>query len=144
MRLSRNLVRLSGGAFALLIALPLAQAVVLKDQGGLEVNITRVGDCTTLAKKGDTISVKYRGTLQSNGEEFDSSYGPGRTPFLFKLGGGEVIKGWDVGLEEMCLGEARTLVIPPEMGYGSRGAPPKIPPGATLGTGLCCAALRPS
>jgi FK506-binding protein 2 len=66
-----------------------------------------------------------------DGTEFDSSIGR-NDPFTFTLGVGQVIKGWDQGLLEMCEGEKRKLVIPSDLGYGDRGAPPKIPGGATL------------
>lgn len=72
----------------------------------------------------------YTGTLD-DGTEFDSSI-PRKEPFVFTLGVGQVIKGWDQGLLNMCEGEKRKLVIPPDLGYGERGAPPKIPGGATL------------
>ena len=71
----------------------------------------------------------YTGTL-TNGKQFDSSVG--RAPFEFTLGAGEVIKGWDKGLQGMCPGEERDLTIPPEDGYGEQGAGEDIPPGATL------------
>eukprot|EP00795_Rhopilema_esculentum_P003019 gene3019-1283_t len=66
-----------------------------------------------------------QGKLES-GSEFDSSI-PRGEPFVFTLGAGQVIKGWDQGLLNMCEGEKRKLVIPSELGYGSHGAPPKIP-----------------
>ncbi|XP_071487042.1 peptidyl-prolyl cis-trans isomerase FKBP2, partial [Diadema antillarum] len=66
-----------------------------------------------------------------DGTEFDSSI-PRNQPFDFTLGAGQVIKGWDQGLLNMCEGEKRKLVIPSDLGYGDRGAPPKIPGGATL------------
>jgi FK506-binding protein 2/FK506-binding protein 14 len=71
------------------------------------------------------------GTLFSDGEKFDSSRDRNQ-PFVFTLGIGQVIKGWDQGLLNMCPGDQRKLVIPPDMGYGDRGAGGKIPGGATL------------
>merc|ERR1719238_1465437 len=73
----------------------------------------------------------YRGTLHEDGSEFDSSYDRGE-PLSFTLGSGQVIKGWDQGLLGMCVGEKRKLVIPPELGYGATGAPPKIPGNSVL------------
>ncbi|RUS21694.1 FK506-binding protein 2B [Endogone sp. FLAS-F59071] len=90
-----------------------------------------VEECTTLSRDGATLSMHYTGTLFETGEKFDSSLDRNQ-PFEFKLGTGQVIKGWDQGLKKMCVGEKRRLVIPPDLGYGERGAPPKIPPGATL------------
>ena len=81
------------------------------------------------AVAGQTVSVNYRGSL-TNGKEFDSSYGRG--PFSFRLGGGQVIRGWDEGVAGMKVGGKRRLVIPPDLGYGSRGAGGVIPPDATL------------
>lgn len=72
----------------------------------------------------------YTGRLE-NGDQFDSSLDR-KEPFSFTLGAGQVIKGWDQGLLGMCEGEKRKLVIPPDMGYGERGAPPKIPPSSVL------------
>jgi FKBP-type peptidyl-prolyl cis-trans isomerase FkpA len=82
------------------------------------------------AKTGDAVSVHYTGWL-TDGTKFDSSVDRG-TPFEFPLGAGRVIKGWDEGVAGMKVGGKRKLTIPPELGYGDRGAPPKIPPGATL------------
>ena len=86
--------------------------------------------CTIKSRKGDTLHMHYTGKLE-DGTEFDSSI-PRGSPFVFTLGTGQVIKGWDQGLLGMCEGEKRKLVIPSDMGYGDRGAPPKIPGGATL------------
>lgn len=97
---------------------------------GLKVDTTLKVICSHPSTKGDKISMNYRGTLLSNGEEFDQSYKRGK-PFQFLLGSGMVIKGWDMGLLDMCPGEKRTLIIPPELGYGERGAGP-IPAGSTL------------
>ncbi|RDD44301.1 Peptidyl-prolyl cis-trans isomerase FKBP2 [Trichoplax sp. H2] len=91
----------------------------------------RIPDCKIRSKKGDTLHMHYTGTLKKDGTEFDSSIGRG-DPFVFKLGAGQVIKGWDQGLLRMCEGEKRRLIIPPNLGYGDSGAPPKIPGGATL------------
>ncbi|KAM7445019.1 FK506-binding protein 2A [Porites harrisoni] len=90
----------------------------------------RVENCATRSKSGDTLHMHYTGTLD-DGTEFDSSI-PRGEPFVFTLGVGQVIKGWDQGLLNMCEGEKRKLVIPSDLGYGDRGAPPKIPGGATL------------
>ncbi|KAK5012340.1 hypothetical protein LTR16_003657 [Cryomyces antarcticus] len=86
--------------------------------------------CARRTQNGDSISVNYRGTLASDGSEFDASYNRG-VPFTFTLGKGQVIQGWDRGLLDMCVGEARRLTIPPEMAYGDRNMG-IIPPGSTL------------
>lgn len=80
-------------------------------------------------KEGDTVSVHYIGTLQ-NGQQFDNSYLKGK-PFEFVLGDGQVIAGWDKGVEGMKVGGQRILVIPPELAYGVNGIGP-IPGNATL------------
>ncbi len=88
------------------------------------------------AVAGKTVEVHYTGWLfeasapKQRGKQFDSSVGRG--PFSFPLGGGRVIKGWDEGVVGMKVGGKRTLVIPPELGYGARGAGGVIPPNATL------------
>jgi peptidylprolyl isomerase/FKBP-type peptidyl-prolyl cis-trans isomerase FkpA len=83
------------------------------------------------AKTGDTVHVQYTGTLMS-GEKFDSSYDHGGDPFKFTLGQGQVIKGWDQGVPGMRVGGKRKLSIPPDLGYGASGSPPKIPANAGL------------
>ncbi len=85
-------------------------------------------------KQGQTCVMHYTGWLWVDGEKgakFDSSVDRGR-PFSFPLGQGRVIKGWDEGVASMQIGGKRTLLIPPELGYGARGAGGVIPPNATL------------
>ena len=84
-----------------------------------------------VAKAGDTVSVHYVGVAYSTGEEFDASWNRGE-PFAFPLGAGAVIAGWDRGVVGMKVGGRRRLVIPPDLGYGDRGAGAVIAPGETL------------
>lgn len=87
-----------------------------------------------MAKAGQTAVVHYTGWLYQGGRKgmkFDSSRDRGQ-PFAFPLGAGRVIKGWDEGVAGMKTGEQRTLIIPPQLGYGARGAGNVIPPNATL------------
>jgi len=81
------------------------------------------------AVAGNKVHVHYTGKLES-GKQFDSSVGG--EPFSFKLGGGQVIKGWDQGVAGMRVGGKRQLTIPPELAYGDRGFPGAIPPKSTL------------
>jgi peptidylprolyl isomerase len=83
------------------------------------------------AKPGQYVSVHYVGVAHSSGKEFDASYNRGEA-FQFPLGGGQVIAGWDEGVAGMQVGGTRRLVIPPQLGYGARGAGGVIPPNATL------------
>ncbi len=96
--------------------------------GAFEVTTVKEGSGEA-AKAGDIVSVHYTGTL-TDGTKFDSSRDRG-TPFTFTLGAGQVIKGWDQGVAGMKRGEQRKLVVPPEMGYGSR-AVSVIPANSTL------------
>ena len=100
---------------------------------GLQYEDTQVGDGAQ-AKSGQDARVHYTGWLYQDGvkgAKFDSSKDRGQ-PFEFELDGGMVIKGWDEGVQGMKVGGQRTLTIPPEMGYGKRGAGGVIPPNATL------------
>lgn len=83
------------------------------------------------AKAGDQVSVQYVGVLYDGGKQFDSSWDRGQ-PFDFQLGSGQVIPGWDQGVEGMKVGGRRELIIPPNLGYGAQGQPPTIPANATL------------
>jgi len=95
----------------------------------LEIEDQIVGDGEE-AMAGHTVEVHYTGWL-TDGTKFDSSHDRDQT-FSFKLGGGQVIAGWDKGVAGMKIGGARKLTIPPDMGYGERGAGGVIPPNATL------------
>jgi peptidylprolyl isomerase len=106
----------------------LSAATERTTDSGLRITDLEVGSGAE-ATAGNTVVVHYRGTLE-NGKEFDASYGRG--PFSFPLGGGRVIKGWDEGVAGMKVGGKRRLVIPPDLGYGARGAGGVIPPNATL------------
>lgn len=104
-----------------------------KSATGLEYEIIKEGTGATPAK-GQRVTVHYTGWLDENGKpgkKFDSSVDRG-TPFVFTLGVGQVIKGWDEGVATMKVGEKRRLIIPASLGYGSRGAGALIPGGATL------------
>jgi len=97
--------------------------------GQLQYEIIQEGK-GAVATAGSNVVVHYTGWLM-DGKKFDSSVDRNQ-PFRFKLGAGMVIKGWDQGVEGMKIGEKRVLVIPPELGYGARGAGGVIPPNATL------------
>jgi peptidylprolyl isomerase len=100
---------------------------------GLKITDIKVGTGAT-PRPGQTCVMHYTGWLYENGKKgskFDSSVDRGE-PFAFKIGAGEVIAGWDEGVATMKVGGKRTLIIPPALGYGSRGAGGVIPPNATL------------
>jgi peptidylprolyl isomerase len=123
------LVALSLVAFA---ASALAQTKPVTTASGLQYIDTKVG--TGASGAGKTATVHYTGWLYQNGQKgkkFDSSVDRGQ-PFSFPVGGGQVIKGWDEGVASMKVGGKRTLIIPPSLGYGARGAGGVIPPNATL------------
>ena len=100
---------------------------------GLKITDSKVGTGAT-PRPGQTCVMHYTGWLYQNGakgQKFDSSVDRGQ-PFEFPIGTGRVIKGWDEGVATMKVGGRRTLIIPPELGYGARGAGGVIPPNATL------------
>jgi len=106
---------------------------VIEMPNGLKYTDTKVGDGAE-ATAGKKVSVHYTGWLYNNGTKgakFDSSLDRGQ-PFQFALGAHQVIAGWDEGVAGMKVGGKRTLVIPPELGYGARGAGGVIPPNSTL------------
>ena len=97
-----------------------------------ELEITDISEGEGVeATSGKTVSVHYVGVAHSTGEEFDASYNRG-APLDFRLGVGQVISGWDTGVQGMKVGGRRKLVIPPHLGYGDRGAGGAIKPGETL------------
>ena len=101
--------------------------------GGTVATDTKVGS-GPVATPGTTVTVNYTGWLDAGGgkrgKQFDTSVG--KTPFVFPLGGGQVIPGWDAGVVGMKVGGKRTLIVPAAQGYGARGAGGDIPPNATL------------
>jgi peptidylprolyl isomerase len=110
-----------------------SESKMIKTASGLQYEDTKVGTGPS-PKSGQNCVMHYTGWLWENGakgKKFDSSLDRG-TPFTFPIGQGRVIKGWDEGVSTMKVGGKRTLLIPPDLGYGSRGAGGVIPPNATL------------
>jgi len=113
-----------------------AAAPEIAEEAKLQIDIIKNG-YGRAAEAGDLVTVHYTGWLydesapDNRGDKFDSSVDRG-DKFQFPLGAGRVIKGWDEGVAGMLIGETRVLTIPPNMGYGDRGAGAAIPPGATL------------
>jgi FKBP-type peptidyl-prolyl cis-trans isomerase len=135
------LIRFACAVLALAIAAvvtPLGRVDAANNQvvempNGLKYTDTKTGDGAA-ATPGNKVSVHYTGWLYNNGAKgtkFDSSVDRGQ-PFQFTLGAHQVIAGWDEGVAGMKVGGKRTLIIPPELGYGARGAGGVIPPNATL------------
>jgi len=106
-----------------------AAGQVVTTESGLHLDLV-VGGTGRQAKRGDTATVHYIGWL-ADGKKFDSSVDR-KEPFSFRVGAGQVIKGWDEGVGTMKVGGKRKLTIPPQLGYGTRGAGHIIPPNATL------------
>lgn len=96
----------------------------------LELEDLVVGDGEE-ATAGRTVHAHYVGVSWSTQQQFDASYDRGQ-PLSFRLGAGQVISGWDTGIQGMRVGGRRRITIPPHLGYGDRGAPPVIAPGETL------------
>ena len=114
-------------------ACAVAQSNMNETDSGLKYIDHQVGDGDE-AVAGKTVEVHYTGWLYVDGErgaKFDSSVDRGQ-PFSFQLGASQVIRGWDEGVQGMKVGGKRELIIPPDLGYGSRGAGGAIPPNATL------------
>lgn len=107
--------------------LPLDADRVRNDQGVLIEELA--GGTGVAVKLGDRVKAQYVGRLKSTGKVFDSS---AKKPFVFRVGRGEVIRGWDIGFLGMKKGAKRKLTIPPEKAYGKSGHPPVIPPNAIL------------
>lgn len=101
-----------------------------KTINGMKIEVTKEGTGPAITN-GQTAEMLYTGTL-ADGKVFDSTASRDNQPFLFTLGIGQVIKGWDEGVLGMKVGEERTLTIPPELAYGANGYPPVIPQNATL------------
>jgi peptidylprolyl isomerase len=129
------LVTTLAGGFALAPTTAMAQAATktVTTPSGLQIADSKVGTGAT-PKPGQTCVMHYTGWLYENGakgKKFDSSVDRGE-PFEFPIGQGRVIPGWDEGVATMKVGGKRTLIIPPTLGYGARGAGGVIPPNATL------------
>ena len=122
-----------GAVATLLPSITQAQGRPVTTASGLQIIDTQVGAGPS-PKSGQTCVMHYTGWLYENGQKgrkFDSSVDRGQ-PFEFPIGMGRVIKGWDEGVASMRVGGKRTLIIPPALGYGARGAGGVIPPNATL------------
>ena len=120
-------------AFAATQASAQTQGKTMTTASGLQITDTKVGTGAQ-PQTGQTCVMHYTGWLYNNGTKgakFDSSLDRGE-PFEFAIGQGQVIKGWDEGVATMKVGGKRTLIIPPQLGYGARGAGGVIPPNATL------------
>lgn len=125
--------KISIALFTLLVSIATVNAEVITLDSGLRYEDVKVGTGAE-AVSGKTVDVHYTGWLDEQGHKgnkFDSSVDRG-VPFSFPLGAGRVIKGWDEGVAGMKVGGKRTLMIPPDLGYGARGAGGVIPPNASL------------
>jgi peptidylprolyl isomerase len=119
------------------VHLPMSEKIIAEKypdaettESGLKFIVVQAGTGTDKPAKGQAVTAHYTGYLL-DGSIFDSSVERNQ-PFVFPVGMGMVIKGWDEAFSDMTQGEQRTLIIPPELGYGASGYPPVIPPNATL------------
>lgn len=127
-------------ALAAVVIIGVVYFVAIRKSGGGGTEVTTasglkytdlVEGSGATAQRGKTVTVHYTGTLE-NGFKFDSSRDPGKQPYTFQLGTGQVIKGWEEGLSGMKVGGKRKLVVPANLGYGATGRPPQIPGNSTL------------
>jgi FK506-binding nuclear protein len=107
-----------------------SKPAIISLKNGLKLQDTKVGSGKEAVDR-SAVGIRYRGSLASNGKVFDSNMPRGQ-PLRFKIGGGDVIAGFEQGTKGMKVGGTRTVVIPAHLGYGARGAPPDIPPNSTL------------
>lgn len=127
--LAELLLAISPGDMKLADTNQIPTIIPLQQTNKLDIKDLKIGTGKAV-KPGDNVVMNYRGTL-TDGKEFDSSYKRNQ-PFETTIGTGQVIKGWDEGIPGMKVGGKRRLIIPPSLAYGKQGAPPTIPPDATL------------
>ena len=141
MRVTLLLLAISSASCALLSSQPTIRATVAPRASPakmfVEVKTIKKGDGKTFPKPGQKVKAHYTGRLQTTGQVFDTSKRllggiGGLGAFEFEIGAGDVIKGWDMGIAKMSVGEKAELTVGPSFGYGNRGAGDAIPPGAVL------------
>lgn len=116
----------------LLVLLAFVSTMCSGEENGVTIEVVyKPEECTRKTKDGDYLAMEYTGRLEKDGSVFDSSHKRQRT-FDFILGRGQVIQGWEKGLQDMCVGEKRKLRVPSYLGYGNEGVDDVIPPGANL------------
>ncbi|KAJ6631758.1 Peptidyl-prolyl cis-trans isomerase FKBP2 [Pseudolycoriella hygida] len=116
--------------FVCIVALCVDSGTITKKEPELKIETLKAVECRKKSKIGDYLMVHYRGYL-ADGKEFDDSYKRGHA-VMFHIGQKTVIKAWDEGLLDMCEGEKRRIISPPEFAYGDTGFSGMVPPGATL------------